>query len=110
MNGLITLDEDIADNGGVQMAYYAYRNWVERNGAEGILPGMNYNQQQLFWIATAQKMCITSNHNEEEIQTDVHSPNEFRVEGAFSNMPEFAIDFNCPVGSHMNPVKKCSVW
>ena len=46
----------------------------------------------------------------ESLVTDTHSPEEFRIVGPFSNRPEFAKDFNCPVGSKMNPRKKCSVW
>ena len=34
------------------------------------------------------------------------------LQGSFSNMAEFAKDWNCPVGSNMNPPKesKCEVW
>ena len=45
-----------------------------------------------------------------QIITDEHSPAQFRVLGPLSNRQEFASDFNCPVGSPMNPVKKCEVW
>lgn len=34
----------------------------------------------------------------------------FRVIGPLANTPEFAAEFGCPLGSPMNPVKKCSVW
>jgi Predicted metalloendopeptidase len=46
----------------------------------------------------------------EEMQGDSHSPNRFRVIGSLSNMEEFSEVFNCPVGSVMNPVKKCVLW
>lgn len=44
------------------------------------------------------------------ITTGVHSPGQFRVLGPLSNMEEFSKDFNCPVGSKMNPENKCIVW
>ena len=42
--------------------------------------------------------------------TDVHALDRFRVIGPLSNMREFTNDFNCPVGSKMNPVKRCAVF
>lgn len=54
MNGIITQGENIADNGAVKGMYKAYQSYVERNGAEATLPGLNYTQNQLFWISAAQ--------------------------------------------------------
>lgn len=112
MNGINTQGENIADNGGVKEAYYAYKNWVQRNGAEGLLPGLKYNQQQLFWISFAQMWCSVSREkiNAILITTDDHPPNEFRVTGAIQNMAEFSNDFNCPQNAEMNKAKKCTVW
>merc|ERR1712130_930372 len=46
----------------------------------------------------------------QQVLTDPHSPAKLRVNVPFANLDEFAQDWNCPVGSPMNPVKKCSVW
>lgn len=50
--------------------------------------------------------CRYKNH----IKTDVHTPNEFRVNGFISNMRSFASDFKCSEGAKMNPKHKCEVW
>lgn len=114
VNGLNTLGENIADNGGIKEAYYAYKNWVEQNGPENVLPELNYGQQELFWISFAQTWCSKSkdDYSRLTINTKIHSPHEFRVNGPISNMPKstFAKDFNCVVGSKMNPIRKCTVW
>ncbi|XP_011866367.1 PREDICTED: membrane metallo-endopeptidase-like 1 isoform X1 [Vollenhovia emeryi] len=112
LNGINTQGENIADNGGIKEAYFAYREWVKRNKPEPRLPGLPYSPEQLFWISAANSWC--SKYRPEamklRITTGFHSPSEFRVRGPLSNMEEFSRDFNCPVGSRMNPEKKCTVW
>lgn len=112
LNGINTQGENIADNGGVKEAYLAYKEWERKNGPEPKLPGVQYTPQQMFWISMANTWCTKyrSENLKLLITTDTHSPGEFRVNGPFSNMPEFAEDFKCPLGSKMNPAKKCSVW
>ena len=39
-----------------------------------------------------------------------HTFSRSRVKGPFSNSPDFSRDFNCPLGSTMNPSSKCEVW
>ena len=67
---------------------------------------------QMFWISAANTWCSKYRDKalEKRIKTGAHSPGLFRVKGPFSNSREFAADFNCPLGSEMNPVKKCEVW
>nr|KAF7394145.1 hypothetical protein H0235_016740 [Vespula pensylvanica] len=112
LNGINTQGENIADNGGIKEAYFAYKEWVKRNHPEQKLPGLFYTPEQMFWISAANTWC--SKYRPEtmklRITTGFHSPGEFRVLGPFSNMNEFSKDFNCPVGSKMNPEKKCAVW
>ncbi|XP_055296722.1 neprilysin-2-like [Sitodiplosis mosellana] len=112
VNGILTQGENIADNGGIKEAYLAYQKWIEKNGPERKLPGLKYTPQQMFWISAAQNWCAVNRPEMMNLQitTDPHAPERFRVLGPFSNRPEFARDFNCPVGSPMNPTKKCEVW
>ena len=41
---------------------------------------------------------------------DPHAPNKYRVNVVLGNFDQFSKAFNCPAGSKMNPVNKCSIW
>ena len=112
MNGINTQGENIADNGGVKEAYRAYQQYEEDHGTEAVLPGLGYSQSQLFWLSGASVQCSVQQPAalKNQVVTDPHSPAVYRVNGPFSNLPQFARDWNCPAGSPMNPVKKCTVW
>ncbi|XP_028397570.1 endothelin-converting enzyme 2-like isoform X2 [Dendronephthya gigantea] len=112
LNGKITLGENIADNGGTKLSYYAYKNWLKENGVERSLPGVPFNNEQLFFIGYAQEYCGVSNPKTEYISalSEVHAPPRFRVIGTLSNSSPFSKAFNCKAGSPMNPKKKCEVW
>ena len=66
----------------------------------------------MFWINAANIWCVKIRPEalRDFVITNSHSPSEFRIIGSFSNIPDFAKDFNCPAGSPMNPIKKCTVW
>ncbi|XP_050738565.1 neprilysin-2-like isoform X4 [Eriocheir sinensis] len=112
VNGINTQGENIADNGGIKEAYYAYLQWTTKFGEEERLPSLPYNPKQLFWISAANVWC--SKYRPETLKlrilTGAHSPARFRVNGPFSNRPEFAEDWKCPEGSKLNPLARCSVW
>jgi len=112
LNGINMQGENIADNGGLKEAYNAYKKWASKNRPEKKLPGLKYTPEQLFWISSAQTWCAISRteYTKLKITMGVHSPNEFRVLGPITNMHDFSFDFNCPVGTKMNPSKKCEVW
>lgn len=55
LNGLTTLGENIADNGGIKSAYNAYKNWQHDSGISDIkLPGLNMTSDQLFFLSFSQ--------------------------------------------------------
>ncbi|XP_014239288.1 neprilysin-4-like [Cimex lectularius] len=112
-NGELKLGENIADNGGVKQAFLAYQMWLQaQQDFNETLPGMNYTSGQLFFLSFAQQYCSVFRPAVGEIvlNQDSHSPNNFRVIGTLSNSDDFAKEFKCPIGSRMNPVKKCSLW
>lgn len=66
----------------------------------------------MFWLGAANVWCAKyrPETTKVNIETGYHPPCEFRILGSFTNQDEFARDFNCPVGSKMNPAKKCKAW
>ncbi|XP_064459622.1 neprilysin-1-like [Ornithodoros turicata] len=112
VNGKQTQGENIADNGGLKQAYRAYKKWVKQHGEEHLLPGVNLNHDQLFFLNYAQIWCGTMRPEEalSKIRSSVHSPGPIRVLGPLSNSYDFARVYNCPKHSRMNPQKKCLVW
>ncbi|XP_011304084.1 phosphate-regulating neutral endopeptidase [Fopius arisanus] len=112
IDGKRTQGENIADNGGFKAAYRAYKDWSARNGQEQVPSGVQFTPNQMLWISTAQFWCTSYRPEilKSDISSGVHSPAEFRILGALSNIPEFSQDFKCPAGSTMNPQKKCTVW
>ncbi|KAK4820146.1 hypothetical protein QYF61_020521 [Mycteria americana] len=112
VNGKHTLGENIADMGGLKLAYYAYQKWVREHGPEHPLHHLKYTHDQLFFIAFAQNWCIKRRSQSIYLQvlTDKHAPEHYRVLGSVSQFEEFGRVFHCPKNSPMNPAHKCSVW
>ncbi|KMZ06491.1 neprilysin-4 [Drosophila simulans] len=113
--------ENIADNGGMRLAYTAYRQWYENqltlpNGAQEMtketLPNMRYTAKQLFFISFAQSWCndVHPKVKAFQVSTDKHMPGKFRVIGTLSNFEEFSKEFNCHAGTAMNPIDKCILY
>jgi predicted metalloendopeptidase len=44
------------------------------------------------------------------LQVDAHSPAKWRVNGAVSQVAEFAEVFSCDAGKPLNPPQRCEVW
>ncbi|XP_017741702.1 PREDICTED: endothelin-converting enzyme-like 1 isoform X1 [Rhinopithecus bieti] len=112
VNGKHTLGENIADMGGLKLAYHAYQKWVREHGPEHPLPRLKYTHDQLFFIAFAQNWCIKRRSQSIYLQvlTDKHAPEHYRVLGSVSQFEEFGRAFHCPRDTPMNPAHKCSVW
>ncbi|KAK4881461.1 hypothetical protein RN001_004780 [Aquatica leii] len=111
INSNFTLLDNIADNNGLRLAYNTYQALKSKN-TEQKLPGLNFNENQMFWISYAQAQCerMTESYFIQHAQYESRVPQACRITGTLSNMENFAKDFNCKVNAPMNPIKKCTVW
>ena len=110
VNGRLTLGENIADLGGVKMAFNTYRGLRKQAARRYVADGFTEDQQ--FFIAVGQAWCGQDRPAEiqRRLTVDVHAPPKFRVYGALRNLPDFAEVFQCAPGTPMSPARICSVW
>lgn len=110
LNGKLTAGENIADLGGVKLAFRAYR--ALRAHATEALVADGFTEDQQFFLSVAQIWCAKSSdaYKRMAVKVDPHSPPRFRVNGSLANTPEFARAFKCPKGTPMNPRHTCQVW
>jgi endothelin-converting enzyme/putative endopeptidase len=113
LNGKLTLGENTADNGGIRLAYMALLADAQRKGIDiHAKDASGYTPEQQFFLSFGQNWCGEMRPEQErlQVQTDPHSPEEFRILGVVENMQEFGKAFGCKVGQPMMPANACRVW
>jgi endothelin-converting enzyme/putative endopeptidase len=111
VNGKLTLGEDVADLGGLLLAY---RAWRTVTGNQRLQPIDGLTSEQRFFVGYAQWACANVRPQTARVRarTDPHSPPRYRVNGLMVNVPEFGQAFSCKPGAPMTkpPEKVCKVW
>ncbi len=109
VNGKLTLGENIADLGGLKLAFSAFKA-LRKNSQPIVAEG--FSEEQMFFLANAQVWCgkARPEYERQMIQKNPHSPPRFRVNGPLANTPEFSAAFQCKVGTAMRPATTCAVW
>ena len=100
VNGELTLGENIADLGGLTIAFRALQ--IAREGKEDPMVD-GFTQEQRFFLAYAQiwRDNATPESIKLQVQSDVHPPARYRVIGPLSHMPEFYAAWSCTEGEPM---------
>ncbi|KAH8649967.1 hypothetical protein BX600DRAFT_554410 [Xylariales sp. PMI_506] len=113
LDGANTLNENIADAGGVATSWAAWSRSRSRNNDSDsssnlLLPGLDgFTPEQLFFVAFGQFFC----HRDDaaglvnDVATDVHAPGSARIRGMMQNARGFREAFSCAV---KDPV--CELW
>jgi putative endopeptidase len=101
LNGKLTLGENIADIGGLKIAYTALQRALAGKPRPGLIDG--FTPEQRFFLGWAQ---VWRQQNRPEnarvrVATDPHSSPLWRVNGPLSDLPEFAKAFGCKAGDPM---------
>ena len=110
VNGANTIGENIADIGGVKLAYRAFHS-LRANSKDQVVAG-GFTEDQQFFLGFGQAWCAKARPDFAKllVNVDVHSPAMWRVNGALQATPEFATAFGCKAGSKMKPTNQCTVW
>ena len=112
VNGKLTLGENTADNGGLRLAYIAFLAGAKRRNIDLTRKQGGYTPPQQFFLGHGQSWCGSTRPEQLrlQVQTDPHSPRQFRINGVVQNMPEFGLAFGCKTGQPMMPTNACHVW
>ena len=110
INGKLTLGENIADLGGLAMAYAAYQKSLEGKPKPANIDG--FTPEQRFFLGYAQIWAAkaTEAFERQQVLTDSHSNARYRVNGPLSNLPQFAQAFSCKQGDKMVRENFCKIW
>jgi len=109
INGKLTLGEDVADLGGLILAYMA---WKDDTKGQNLQPIDGLTPDQRFFVGYGQSWCGETRDETKRLRAtvDPHSPEKYRTNGVVSNMPEFQEAFQCKAGSPMVNQNRCRVW
>jgi len=109
INSKLTEGEDVADLGGLVLAYMA---WKANTMSQHLESRDGFTPDQRFFIGYAQWACENNRPENQRANaiTDPHSPGKYRVNGLVINMPEFQKAFGCKAGQPMVRENRCRVW
>ena len=112
IDGKLTLGENIADLGGLNVAYDALQHAMAKNPPKAEIDG--YTPDQRFFLGYAQ---VWRNNIRKEnlllrLKTDVHSPGKYRVIGPLSDLLTFYTAFDVKEGDQMwrPEEKRARIW
>ncbi len=112
VNGKLTLGEDIADLGGLNIAYTALQTALKNNPKEADQKIDGQTQDQRFFMSSARVWEGTTRDKAAELRLNVdpHAPAQIRAFASASNMPQFAKAFQCKAGDKMVRKDPVKIW
>jgi endothelin-converting enzyme/putative endopeptidase len=86
--------------------------WKNATRGQELKPVEGFTPDQRFFIGMAQWACGDERPASRRLSavTNEHSPEQYRINGVVSNMPEFARAFSCKTGQPMVRPQACRVW
>jgi len=111
INGQLTLGENIADLGGLNVAWDAYQMTEEAKANQSI-DGFTPAQRFFISYGTIWRNNSRDKYIERQVKTDVHSPAEARVNRTLGSMPHFyeAFDIQPENGMYIAPEERANIW
>jgi putative endopeptidase len=114
VNGELTQGENIADLGGLKLAYAALQKALDKNPGAREKKIDGFTPEQRFFLSYAQIWRSKQRDQDLKLQvnTNPHSPARYRVDGPLSNLSEFQKAFDIPDNSPMVRAadKRVNIW
>ena len=106
------MGENIADLGGVAIAYDALQMYLKDKGNPGNISGYTQNQRFFMSWATVWRTKSTEKYLINQVKTDPHSPGFYRAFGPLVNVDAFYKAFNVKEGDqhYKKPVDRIKIW
>ena len=110
-NGQLTLGENLADHGGLQVAWYAYKNATKTNTLP-VIDGLTPDQRFFLAYAGVWASNITEQAIRSQTKSDPHSLGRWRVNGALPNIDMWYDAFDLKPGDKMYiaPSERLKLW
>jgi endothelin-converting enzyme/putative endopeptidase len=112
IKGKLTLGENLADLGGLETAYAAYRRYVARHGEPPVIDGYTGDQRFFIAYAAAWQGKRREGATRQQLLSDPHSPEQYRVDGIVRNFDPWYKAFNVKPGDklYLPPAQRVHVW
>jgi putative endopeptidase len=100
INGKLTLGENIADLGGLLVAYDAFKLTAQGKG-DAKIDGLTPDQRFFYAYAQTWRTAQRPAQLRLQVQSNEHAPAKFRTNGPLADVPAFASAFACKAGDAM---------
>lgn len=111
INGPLTLGENVADLGGLTLAYYALVKSLEGKPEPAPIDGYNWKQRFFLGWAQVWHANTTDPALRQQIQVDPHSPARYRINGPLPHMKEFQDAWGCTSGKMvLADTARVAIW
>lgn len=110
INGRLTLGENIADLGGLKIAYDAFKKSLKDKPRPSKID--SFTPEQRFFLGWAQVMAAksTEEFKRQSVTNNNHPISRWRINAPLSNMSQFAEAFDCKQTQPMVKKNICRVW
>ena len=112
VNGTFTNGENIADLGGVNIAFDALQMYLKDHGAVADISGYNQNQRFFLSWATVWRTLSTDQFMTNQVKTDPHTPGYFRAFAPLTNVDAWYKAFDVKEGDKLyrKPEDRVKIW
>ncbi|MBL7705377.1 MAG: M13 family metallopeptidase [Taibaiella sp.] len=112
INGKLTIGENIADLGGLTLAYYALKKSIDKKGAPAPIDGFTWQQRFFLGWAQVWHTNITEKALRQQVLTDPHSPARDRINGPMPHLKEFQEAWQLKPGDalYLDPASRIVIW